>query len=131
VLRRSVGFDPDKVAQVHIPIEESRNTRNKEQEGAENQEFLAALAKKQPVVPKPDLLVILDYPNNKWAVREANMSHVPVIAICDTDCDPSLVLWSNSGPVLYPRQRRFTNGCASYRAGACTGRAGRIRSSSG
>jgi hypothetical protein len=33
--------------------------------------------KKQPLVSKPDLLILLDYPNTKWAVHEANLAHVP------------------------------------------------------
>ncbi|KAI8905621.1 ribosomal protein S2, flavodoxin-like domain-containing protein [Gorgonomyces haynaldii] len=60
VLRRSVGYDPDK-------------------------------ERKAPQAEKPDLLIVLDYPNNHWAVREANIANVPVIAICDTDCDPTKV----------------------------------------
>ncbi|KAI9009592.1 ribosomal protein S2, flavodoxin-like domain-containing protein [Gaertneriomyces semiglobifer] len=56
VLRRSVGYDPDK-----------------------------------PYVHTPDLLIILDYNNNSSAVREANQINVPVIAVCDTDCNPRRV----------------------------------------
>jgi small subunit ribosomal protein S2 len=39
----------------------------------------------------PNLIILLDYPNNHACVREANQFHIPVIAICDTDCDPNKV----------------------------------------
>jgi small subunit ribosomal protein S2 len=45
VLRRSVGYDPDKVS----------NTQ-------EDGEFIH----EQPYVHTPDLLILLDYPNTKW-----------------------------------------------------------------
>lgn len=41
----------------------------------------------------PDLLVILDYPNNVKAVIEANKANIPVIAICDSDCDPTRITY--------------------------------------
>jgi small subunit ribosomal protein S2 len=41
----------------------------------------------------PDLLVVLDYPKNAKAVVEANKGNIPVMAICDSDCDPSLVTY--------------------------------------
>lgn len=41
----------------------------------------------------PDMLVLLDYPNNVKAVREAAQGNIPVVAICDTDCDPALVTY--------------------------------------
>ncbi|KAI8852824.1 ribosomal protein S2, flavodoxin-like domain-containing protein [Chytridium lagenaria] len=46
---------------------------------------------RQPKVHIPDLLVVLDMPNNLTAIREANQMNIPVIAICDTDCNPRLV----------------------------------------
>jgi small subunit ribosomal protein S2 len=42
---------------------------------------------------KPDLLVILDLPKSLWAAREAAQILVPVIAICDTDCNPRAVAY--------------------------------------
>lgn len=42
---------------------------------------------------KPDLLIVLDYPNNRKAVNEAEAVIVPTIAICDTDCDPEAVTY--------------------------------------
>ncbi|KAJ3363515.1 37S ribosomal protein, mitochondrial [Kappamyces sp. JEL0680] len=66
VLRRSVGYDPDKVSQSltaqSIELDEDGD---------------AAPPSKQPFVAKPDLLILLDYPNTKWAVHEANLAHVP------------------------------------------------------
>lgn len=43
---------------------------------------------------KPDLVIILDYKRNLVAVQECKKGNVPLIAICDTDCDPR--------PVTYP-----------------------------
>lgn len=42
----------------------------------------------------PDMLVVLDYPNNEKAVSEANKVNIPVVAICDTDCDPARVTYA-------------------------------------
>ncbi|KAI8810241.1 ribosomal protein S2, flavodoxin-like domain-containing protein [Cladochytrium replicatum] len=39
----------------------------------------------------PDLVILLDYQNTLRAAREANQFNVPIIAICDTDCDPRRV----------------------------------------
>eukprot|EP00842_Homolaphlyctis_polyrhiza_P005871 jgi/Hompol1/6285/HPOL_002623-RA len=47
--------------------------------------------RKQPHVHMPDVLIVLDYVNNMWAVHEANIARIPVIAICDTNTDPSRV----------------------------------------
>ncbi|KAJ3188285.1 37S ribosomal protein, mitochondrial [Gaertneriomyces sp. JEL0708] len=81
VLRRSVGYDPDKVSQ-------ASGQRNLLDEA----DLVAATAQKnQPYVHTPDLLIILDYNNNSSAVREANQINVPVIAVCDTDCNPRRV----------------------------------------
>ncbi|KAI8927650.1 ribosomal protein S2, flavodoxin-like domain-containing protein [Entophlyctis helioformis] len=58
---------------------------------ADASDALPKTLKKQPYVHTPDVLVVLDYVNNLWAVREANVARVPVVAICDTNTDPSLV----------------------------------------
>lgn len=86
VLRRSVGYDPSKILQEHFvdPLEgiipHSSPSSN-----------ATTVFKRQPYVHKPDLLVLLDYPNNSVAAHEANLARIPVIAICDTDMDPTLV----------------------------------------
>lgn len=41
----------------------------------------------------PTVLVVLDPIANHKAILEANQSSIPVIAICDTDCDPSLITY--------------------------------------
>ncbi|KAJ3398868.1 37S ribosomal protein, mitochondrial, partial [Chytriomyces hyalinus] len=77
VLRRSVGYDPDRVAQILLANDpESESTKP-----------LAS----QPYVKLPDLIVLLDMKNTVHAVREANLLNIPIIAICDSDCDPCLV----------------------------------------
>ena len=43
---------------------------------------------------KPDVLVVLDYVNNKIAINEAVKANIPTFAICDTNCDPR--------PITYP-----------------------------
>lgn len=45
----------------------------------------------------PDLLVVLDYPNNVKAVNEAVKANIPVVAICDSDCDPSKITYPIPG----------------------------------
>jgi small subunit ribosomal protein S2 len=87
VLRLSVGYDPDKV------IQESKSIDLNDEED----NTASTVAKKQPYVHQPDLVIILDYPNNLWALREANFAGVPVIALCDTDCDPQLVQYPIPG----------------------------------
>ncbi|KAJ3308167.1 37S ribosomal protein, mitochondrial [Boothiomyces sp. JEL0838] len=84
ILRRSVGYDPDKVSQSLLP---QSTLDNLEEDG--ELEDVKNLLKKQPFVHKPDLIVLLDYANNKWAAHEANLANIPVVAICDTDCDPT------------------------------------------
>ena len=71
-MRRSVGYDPDLIVQT---------MKNEEDQVIEQRAH------------KPDLLILLDYQNNKWATREANLCHVPIIAICDSDCDPRYVYY--------------------------------------
>ncbi len=125
VLRRSVGYDPDKVAQVAMntnfqieeriaELEESRNNNRffslEEEEPEPSDENLVVnddpvveavmqpeesskslLTRRQPPVPTPDLMIVLDYSNNLYAIKEANLMNIPVIAICDTDMNPNLV----------------------------------------
>lgn len=43
---------------------------------------------------KPDLVIILDLKRNLVAADECGKGNVPLIAICDTDCDPR--------PITYP-----------------------------
>ncbi|KAI9312546.1 ribosomal protein S2, flavodoxin-like domain-containing protein [Zopfochytrium polystomum] len=82
VLRRSVGFDPDKVTQEMVAADDL---------SGDDSAAATAAPSKQPPVQVPDLIILLDMPNNLSAVREANLQGVPIIAICDTDCDPRLV----------------------------------------
>lgn len=42
---------------------------------------------------KPDLVIVFDYPVNKKALLECQKASIPSIAICDSDCDPSLVTY--------------------------------------
>jgi hypothetical protein len=35
---------------------------------------------KQPTVAVPDLVILLDYPNTKWAAHEAHLADIPGIA---------------------------------------------------
>lgn len=43
---------------------------------------------------KPDLVIILDLKRNLVAAQECENGNVPLIAVCDTDCDPR--------PITYP-----------------------------
>lgn len=86
VLRRTVGYDPDKVSQSLLP-QSTRDELKKDGELEEAVEFLDS----QPFVHEPDLLVLLDYPNTKWAVMEANKTEIPIVAICDSNCDADAI----------------------------------------
>ena len=95
VLRRSSGYDPDKVSQV-LPIlldEMNPNNASEPTSAAAATNTAIPPPTSQPHVYLPDLLVILDMPNNLHAIREAHRCRVPVIAICDTDCDPRMVTY--------------------------------------
>ena len=41
----------------------------------------------------PDMVVVLDYPNNLHALVEAEKVGIPSVAICDSDCDPTKVTY--------------------------------------
>lgn len=43
---------------------------------------------------KPDLVIVLDLKRNLVAAKECEKGNVPLISICDTDCDPR--------PITYP-----------------------------
>jgi small subunit ribosomal protein S2 len=42
---------------------------------------------------RPDLVIVLDMKRNSVAVKECFSANVPLIAICDTDCDPRMVTY--------------------------------------
>ena len=90
VLKRSSGYDPDKVLQddtieiLESLKEETPSRMNKSRKWGSNDP-------KQPYVHTPDVIIVLDYMNNLSAIKEANYVGIPVIAICDTDCDPTWV----------------------------------------
>lgn len=42
---------------------------------------------------KPDLVIILDYKRNLVAIEECEKGNIPLISICDTDCDPRKVTY--------------------------------------
>ncbi|KAJ3101776.1 37S ribosomal protein, mitochondrial [Phlyctochytrium planicorne] len=87
VLRRSSGYDPDKIAQALATVTSSREANTE----GELEKTLSLQTTKQPKVYTPDLLIVLDMPNNLAAIREANQMNIPVISVCDTDCNPRLV----------------------------------------
>ncbi|KAJ3052847.1 hypothetical protein HK097_005574 [Rhizophlyctis rosea] len=100
VLRRSSGFDPDRVVQMETAVATAQAGRNKrgakgQQGGFEEQD--AGRKSRQPHVHIPDLMILLDYPNTMSAAREANHCNIPIIALCDTDCDPALIQYPIPG----------------------------------
>lgn len=42
---------------------------------------------------RPDLVIILDLKKNLVAAKECSSGNIPLIAICDTDCDPRIVTY--------------------------------------
>lgn len=116
VLRKSSGYDPEKVSQTILeedpfgtlksskPKSEyarsAANNRNAQSQPESRTTFTrdsAAPTSKQPHVHSPDLLILLDYHNTMSAAREANHANIPVIAICDTDCDVRVVQYPIPG----------------------------------
>ncbi|KAJ3317558.1 37S ribosomal protein, mitochondrial [Blyttiomyces sp. JEL0837] len=93
VLRRSVGYDPDMITQALLPPPSSkRGGGNMDMsKDSDDMDLANKTFTKQPYVHVPDLVIVLDMPNNVVAIREANQLNIPTIAICDTDCDPSIV----------------------------------------
>ncbi|KAJ3196336.1 37S ribosomal protein, mitochondrial [Irineochytrium annulatum] len=95
VLRRSTGFDPDKISQgTFVAATSGKNTGTGGINEMEEESLMMKSRAGQPHVYIPDLLIVLDMPNNLKAIREANKSNVPIIAICDTDCNPRLVSYA-------------------------------------
>ncbi len=43
------------------------------------------------MVKLPDMLIVIDPSEEETAVREARRMHIPVMALCDTNVDPSLL----------------------------------------
>lgn len=48
---------------------------------------------REAAVRLPDALVVLDGPSNAAALREAQARHIPTIALCDSNMDPSDVTY--------------------------------------
>lgn len=57
----------------------------------------AEILQKDSGIELPDLIILLDYKSNLWAIREANLKKIPIIALIDTDCDPRLVQYPIPG----------------------------------
>ena len=45
----------------------------------------------------PDLVFIIDPVQELTAVREARKLKIPVVSVCDTNCDPDLIDWPVPG----------------------------------
>lgn len=41
----------------------------------------------------PDVILVFDIPNNMVALKEAKIANIPIIGICDTNCNPDLVTY--------------------------------------
>ena len=87
-LNKNISYDPDKVSQslqaqsASSPTSAFGGKKNSQKEQIQSdqddkQETMEMIKTKQPQVAMPDVIVLLDYPNTKWAVREANIAHVP------------------------------------------------------
>ena len=98
VLRRSAGYDPDRVVQMETAFATSQGRKkgSKGQQGGFEEQDVGRKSR-QPHVHIPDLMILLDYPNTMTAAREANHLNIPIIALCDTDCDPSLIQYPIPG----------------------------------
>lgn len=102
VLRRSTGYDPDNVSQQSSGLNgggnilaASGNVDNIEVNGNIDEESDNTRRFNRPTpsrdAPTPDLIILLDTFNVPYIVNEANLANIPVIALCDTDVDPTVV----------------------------------------
>ncbi|KAJ3037826.1 hypothetical protein HDV00_001327 [Rhizophlyctis rosea] len=100
ILSKSSGYNPEKVVQPDAPVfaqggagRRRRSSQADEEEEGEKK----PTTNRQPYVHVPDLLILLDYPNTVVAAREANRANIPIIALCDTDCDPTYIQYPIPG----------------------------------
>lgn len=74
--------------------EEGELAKYTKKERKEFDEEIAELRKKfggiVDMVRLPDAVFVCDMRGDHGAIKEARMKNIPVIAICDTNCDPSL-----------------------------------------
>lgn len=54
-------------------------------------------SKKVKHVHTPDLIIVLDMKNARDIIWEANLENIPIISLCDTDCDPTVVTYPIPG----------------------------------
>ncbi len=45
----------------------------------------------------PDIIFVIDPVEEMGAIREARKLKIPIVAVCDTNCDPDLINWSVPG----------------------------------
>ncbi|KAF0124692.1 MAG: small subunit ribosomal protein S2 [Elusimicrobia bacterium] len=45
----------------------------------------------------PDIMFVIDPVEEMGAIREARKLRIPIVAVCDTNCDPDLIDWSMPG----------------------------------
>ena len=45
----------------------------------------------------PDIMFVIDPVEEMGAIREARKLKIPIVAVCDTNCDPDLIDWSVPG----------------------------------
>ena len=88
-LKFTCRYDPDKVSQSLSAIravEEVSDSSNSADAASNSADAASSSVKegkpsslyqKQPRVATPDVLVLFDYPNTKWAVHEANIANIP------------------------------------------------------
>ena len=83
----------------------SKKEKNKiEKEYEKLQEYFAGIADMKDV---PDCLFVIDMQKEKIAVSEARKLNIPVVAVVDTNCDPTLVDYPIAGNDDSIRSIRF------------------------
>ena len=59
--------------------------------GIELQKLSRQFSGIKEIIKLPDVLFVVDTYKEKLAVKEANMKNIPIVGLCDTNADPSII----------------------------------------
>jgi small subunit ribosomal protein S2 len=90
---KTITASVDKLIQMEADLEEGRleNRTKKERLNMEKdmKKMEMSFGGIKKMKKRPDILFVVDPRREHIAIREANRLKIPVIALCDTNCDPS------------------------------------------
>lgn len=65
--------------------------------GKEKERLVKLLSGIRNMKSLPDIMFVIDPVEEMGAIREARKLKIPIVAVCDTNCDPDLIDWSVPG----------------------------------